>query len=56
MIVTEDVQTENVVHCPKCRHVLRKIEKEVKASNESNVVGHDMYCDICQDVMMTVFD
>lgn len=56
MVEIEDIQTENVMHCPKCRHVLRKIEKEVKPSNDLKVVGYDMYCDNCQDVMMTVFD
>ena len=56
MVDTEEVHTENIMHCPKCGHILRKIEKDVKPSEGSIVVGCDMYCDICKDVMMTVFD
>ncbi len=55
MVKTVDVQTENDVHCPKCGNGLREIEKEVKPFKDLNVVGHDMYCDKCHDVMMTIF-
>lgn len=55
-IKRDEIVGENVVSCPKCGGKLRKVRGNVDSEKNFGVVGTDLYCDKCKDVMMTVFD
>lgn len=50
------IACENIVHCPKCGWILRQKDGYVDPHKNLGIVGKDMYCEKCDDVMMTIFD